>query len=184
MEMHTLFSHPRPAHCGLCPWLLVVLCLPFVSCDKEESPFTYTRPGGEKGVIRLEGIHDSLFVLHHLIDGVEQSAWQLPYPVFRFTCGDLNGDSLPEIAVGVVKATRYSPTREKRLFLFKLYQGRLIRPLWLGSRMPLPLVDFHLVRDTFPHRLCTTEQRPDGTRLQALYRLGSFGPVFERYLQE
>lgn len=132
----------------------------------------------------MERMHDSLYVLHHLIDGVGQSSWKLPYPVFRFDCGDLTGDSCPEIAVGVIKATRYSPTRDKRLFLFKLYDGKLIRPLWLGSRMPLPLVDFHIVSDSVPMRICTTEHRPDGTPCKALYHLGSFGPVFEHYLQE
>ena len=55
----------------------------------------------------MERIHDSLYILHHLID-VGQSSWELPYPVYRFDCGDLTGDSCPEIAVGVIKATRYS----------------------------------------------------------------------------
>ena len=44
----------------------------------------------------MERIHDSLYILHHLIDGVGQSSWELPYPVYRFDCGDLTGDSCPE----------------------------------------------------------------------------------------
>ena len=28
----------------------------------------------------MERIHDSLYILHHLIDGVGQSSWELPYP--------------------------------------------------------------------------------------------------------
>ena len=72
----------------------------------------------------MERIHNSLYVLHHLIGGIGQSSWELSYPVYRFDCGDLTGDSCPEIAVGVIKTTRHDPTRDKRLFLFKLYQGR------------------------------------------------------------
>lgn len=154
------------------------------SCGQETKSFTYECKDGQKGVIRMERIHDSLYILHHLIDGVGQSSWELPYSVYRFDCGDLTGDSCPEIAVGVIKATRYSPTRDKRLFLFKLYRRRLIRPLWLGSRMPHPLEDFRLVGDSVPMRICTSERKPDGTPCRALYRLGNFGPVFERYLQE
>ncbi len=72
----------------------------------------------------MERIHNSLYVLHHLIGGIEQSSWELSYPVYRFDCGNLTGDSCPEIAVGVIKTTRHDPTRDKRLFLFKLYQER------------------------------------------------------------
>ena len=54
---------------------------------------------GQKGVIRMERIHNSLYVLHHLIGGIGQSSWELSYPVYRFDCGDLTGDSCPEIAV-------------------------------------------------------------------------------------
>lgn len=51
------------------------------SCGQETKSFTYECKDGQKGVIRMERIHDSLYILHHLIDGVGQSSWELPYPV-------------------------------------------------------------------------------------------------------
>ena len=81
-------------------------CLP-AACTDKDSCFSYSFENGLKGEIRLEHIHDSLSVLRHFIDGTEVSEWELPYPVYRFDCGDLTGDGTPEIAVGVIKPTRY-----------------------------------------------------------------------------
>ena len=94
-------------------------CLP-AACTDKDSCFPYSLENGLKGEIRLEHIHDSLSVLRHFIDGTEVSEWELPYPVYRFDCGDLTGNGTPEIAVGVIKPSRYFPHPEKRLFLFKL----------------------------------------------------------------
>ena len=155
-------------------------CLLAASCTGEDARFRYGRDDGQRGEIRLERVNDSLCVLHHSIGGKAVSEWELPYPVYRMEGGDLTGDGVPEIAVGVIKPTRYFPRPGRRLFLFKLYKGRLIRPLWLGSRLARPLVDFRLVRDSVPARILTTERRPDGTLVQALYRQQGFGLVFER----
>ena len=80
-------------------------CLP-AACTDKDSCFSYSLENGLKGEIRLEHIHDSLSVLRHFIDGTEVSEWELPYPVYRFDCGDLTGNGTPEIAVGVIKPTR------------------------------------------------------------------------------
>ena len=77
-------------------------CLP-AACTDKDSCFSYSFENGLKGEIRLEHIHDSLSVLRHFIDGTEVSEWELPYPVYRFDCGDLTGDGTPEIAVGVIE---------------------------------------------------------------------------------
>ena len=139
-------------------------CLLAASCTGENARFRYGRDDGQRGEIRLERVNDSLCVLHHSIGGKDVSEWELPYPVYRMECGN--------------------PRPERRLFLFKLYKGRFIRPLWLGSRLARPLVDFHLVRDSVPARICTTERRPDGTLVRAMYRQQGFGLVFEHDLTE
>ena len=159
----------------------ITICLLAASCTTDDTMhFHYDGKDGQRGEIRLERVNDSLCVLHHSIGGKAVSEWELPYPVYRMECGDLTGDGVPEIAVGVIKPTRYFPRPERRIFLFKLYKGRLIRPLWLGSRVARPLVDFHLVRDSVPARILTTERHSDGTLVQALYRQQGFGLVFER----
>ena len=80
----------------------------------------------------MERIHNSLYVLHHLIGGIGQSSWELSYPVYRFDCGDLTGDSCPEIAVGVIKTTRHDPTRDKRLLWM-----RSMRDVYKRQRVPI-----------------------------------------------
>lgn len=144
--------------------------------------YTYTRNDGIEGRITLTRHNDSLFVLHHFAGGRMLSEWKLPYPVYRFDCGDLTGNGWPEIAVGVIKPTRYFPKPDKRLFIFKLYKGRLIRPLWLGSRVGLPLVDFRIERGSAPLKIHTTERKQDGSFAEILYRQEDFGLVFDRYI--
>ena len=136
----------------------------------------------EDGTLRLDHIHDSLSVIRYEKQGAELSSWELPYPVYRFDWGDLTGDGVPEIAVGVVKPTRFFPTPAKRLFLFKLYHGRLIRPLWLGSHVAHELVDFHIERDSVPALIHTIELLPDGSQVRCEYRQRGFGIKFVKLL--
>ena len=136
------------------------------------------------GVVRLDRIHDSLSVVRYERGDKELSSWELPYPVYRFDYGDVNADGIPEIAIGVVKGTRFFPEPAKRLFLFKLYEGRLIRPLWLGSRVANELVDFCIVRDSVPALIQTVERLPNDSIVHAVYRQQGFGIKFLRYLSK
>ena len=66
--------------------------------------------------------HDSLYWLND---------WRLPYPVYQFQTGDVDGDGSEDAMVGVIKATRYFPEKGRRLFIFKQVNGK-VRPMWLG----------------------------------------------------
>lgn len=140
-----------------------------------DSLFAYYTADG-RGELRLVGVNDSTHIIRHELDGRRADEWQLAYPVFRFDCGDLTGDGLPEVAVGVVKPTRYWPQPDRRLFIFHLFRGRLIRPLWLGSRVGGRLIDFCIERDSVPAMVHTWESVGDSdTPVERLYVMNGFG---------
>ena len=158
------------------PLTAVVLCLLLLGCKQERS-YTYQSDGNEC-CIRLETVNDSTWEVQHFIGDSLTDVWVLNHAVYQFDCGDLTGDGMPEILVGVIKATRYRPELDKRLFIFHLYKGRKIRPLWLGSRMGLPLIDFKVERDSIPAMVHTWERDTDGTTLERIYRQQGFGLKF------
>lgn len=123
---------------------------------------------------RLEEICDTMHVLH-----ADSGQWRLPFPVYRFETGDVNGDGSADAIVGVIKTTRYDPVLRRRVFIFKNYRG-LVRPLWLGSRLGQPVVDFHFVASDGVLRV--VEEESSGLFLVADYRWRSFGMEFVRYL--
>jgi hypothetical protein len=114
--------------------------------------------------------------------------WKLPYPVYNFEVADADNDGQDDIWVGVIKETRFDKNLRKRLFLFKIIEGK-IRPLWLGSRMSKPLVDFssaYLIDslDNNFNRKCiikTIEQEQNGKFLVANYQWRKFGIEFIKY---
>ena len=138
--------------------------------------FRYSSTIGE-GILRLVAVTDSTNCIEHVRGDSVVDTWKLDYPVYRFTCGDMTGDSIPEVLVGTIKATRYRPEKDKRLFIFHLYKGRFIRPLWLGSRVGCPLIDFKVETDTVPN-LVHTWERKDGDTIEVLYQLKGFGLKF------
>jgi hypothetical protein len=91
----------------------------------------------------------------------------------------VDGDGTPEALVGVVKSTRYYPEKGRRLFIFHLVRGK-VRPLWLGSKVGGPLVDFRFVDG----RVRTLEQAPHDRYSVAEWQWKDFGLQFQRYLVE
>ena len=118
--------------------------------------------------LELRREHDSLYWLND---------WRLPYPVYQFQTGDVDGDGREDAMVGVVKGTRFYPEPARRLFIFKAVNGKA-RPLWLGSKLGGTLQDFRF-RDGRIRALETTD---DSLWVVSDYRWGGFGMAFERFV--
>ncbi len=103
--------------------------------------------------------------------------WRLPYPVYRFCTGDVNGDGSEDALVGVVKSTRYYPEKARRLFIFRQVHGK-VRPLWMGSKLGGILQDFKYVNGIVRSLETTTDER----YVVAEYRWNDFGLSFERFV--
>jgi hypothetical protein len=106
--------------------------------------------------------------------------WQLPYPVYQFQTGDVDGDGSIDAMVGVVKKTRFHRELGRRLFIFKNYRGK-VRPLWMGSKLGGELVDFRFLEGGLIRALET------GTNhLYTItdYRWEEFGMVFDHFIEK
>ena len=112
--------------------------------------------------------HDSLYWL---------GDWRLPYPVYRFQTGDVDGDGREDAMVGVVKGTRFYPEPARRLFIFKSVKGKA-RPLWLGSKLGGRLEDFRFRNG----RIRALETTADSLWVVSDYRWSGFGMAFERFI--
>ena len=123
----------------------------------------------------LETINDTLHAVVLTTDST-CSRWKLPYPVYRFCTGDIDGDGSIDALVGVEKATRYYPYG-RRLFIFKNYKGH-VRPLWMGSKLGGTLQDFRFTDG----KVRSLESSADGSYAVAEYEWAGFGMRFMRFL--
>ena len=105
------------------------------------------------------------------------NGWRLPYPVYQFQTGDVDGDGHPDAIVGVVKSTRFYPEKAKRIFIFKNVNGKA-RPLWLGSRLGGILEDFRYVDG----KIRALESTTNGHYTVSDYQWSGFGMVFDHYI--
>ncbi|PIY08376.1 MAG: hypothetical protein COZ18_12605 [Flexibacter sp. CG_4_10_14_3_um_filter_32_15] len=183
----------------------IFLTFLFSNCQNKEKNTFYTtlKDGQEIGVCLIEldtkkeeKKHKYNFVIQTFLknDLKEKNKildeWKLPYPVYNFEIADADNDGQDDIWVGVIKETRFDATVRKRLFLFKIIEGK-IRPLWLGSRMSKPLIDFSsaylidsLDEKENNNKKCiikTIEQEQDGKFLVANYQWRKFGIEFINY---
>lgn len=142
-------------------------------------PFVLSATAEEKAdsaVFSLRQVNDTLHVLE-LSSKQHVSKWPLPYPVYQFQTGDVDGDGKTDAMVGVIKSTRYFPEKGRRLFIFKNFEGH-VRALWLGSRLGGILQDFRFV-DGLIRSLETTA---DNRYVVAEYQWEHFGMGFRRFL--
>lgn len=149
-------------------WLLALGSLQTATCQV---------PMAKSQNYYLRKVHDSLYWLND---------WRLPYPVYRFETGDIDGDGREDALVGVVKSTRYYPERGRRLFIFKQVDNsrqpdgpKKVRPLWLGSRLGGRLEDFCCMPGGHIRSLEATD---NGFYVVADYRWGGFGMTFDHYI--
>lgn len=108
---------------------------------------------------------------------INESQWTLPYPVYQFQTGDVDGDGSIDALVGVIKPTRFYPTPARRIFVFKNYRGR-IRPLWMGSKLGGILEDFRWADG----RLRSLERTTDDRFFVCEYTWNGFGFSFLRFV--
>ena len=116
----------------------------------------------------LRRANDSLYWLN---------GWRLPYPIYQFQTGDIDGDGRTDAIVGVVKGTRFYPEKARRIFIFKDVNGKA-RPLWLGSKLGGELEDFRYVDG----KIRALERTADGQYVVSDYVWGGFGMTFDHYI--
>jgi hypothetical protein len=160
--------------------IFLIVLAGFFSCGQKNNSFIIRR-GNDTLEVSLCKQHDSLYYINMAVNGVFHSKWALEYPVYRFDYGVIRGDGQTDIAVGVIKPTRFHPKPDKRLFLFRITDDYYIRPLWLGSRVAQPLVDFILTNKEEKGYIRTVEKEKSGNYLVATYQWRGFGLAFVEY---
>ena len=121
-----------------------------------------------RGNFTLRKVHDSLYWLND---------WRLPYPVYQFQTGDVNGDGSEDAMVGVIKSTRFYPEKARRLFIFKQVNGKP-RALWMGSKLGGILEDFRFVDG----KIRALESTTDSLYMVSDYKWDRFGMAFDHFI--
>lgn len=112
--------------------------------------------------------HDSLYWLND---------WKLPYPVYQYQTGDVDGNGHIDAIVGVIKSTRYYPEKARRIFIFKEINKKA-RPMWLGSKLGGILEDFRFVNG----KIRALESTTDSLYAVSDYVWGGFGMKFDHFI--
>jgi hypothetical protein len=95
---------------------------------------------------------------------------------WKLMTADVDGDGRREIVVGVHKSTRYFPRPHNCLFIYG-FDGRTVRPKWLGSSLSRPFEDFAFANldGDRAEELVSVEITRRGTRCLVVYSWNGFG---------
>lgn len=107
----------------------------------------------------------------------------IKHRVYRFCVCDINSDSIPDVCLGVVKATRFDPVVRRRLFIYTTDEG-VISPLWMGSKVGHYMQDFTIIETDECTYIRTLEKHIDGSYSVGEYQWRSFGLIWKKYLKE
>ncbi len=170
-------------------WLLMLMPM---GGRSQETGDRSRESGVESQGYELRKEHDSLYWLR-ATGGRKADEWRLPYPVYQFQTGDVDGDGSMDAMVGVIKKTRFYPLG-KRLFIFKqidakatasMHRRKLVRPLWLGSKLGGNLEDFRYVAPADGDslgRIRALESTTDSLFAVSDYKWSGFGMKFDHLI--
>lgn len=149
----------------------------FLSCNNESySKSMKIDDKTFKGKIRVEKndkIDRYSLSIHNQLSGGKDRILT-PYKIFKLETGDIDGDGQTDICIGIVKPTPFDSAMRRRLFIFQI-ESDYIRPLWLGSRLICPLVNFKVVpRENGVSHVIAIEQESRKYRVSE-YKWGTFG---------
>jgi hypothetical protein len=134
-------------------------------------------------IVMLDSGRNQLEVVSHLPSGDSViMTRRLPYPVYRLIQADIDDDGVDEFIVGASRITILDSVVRKRINIWKVGKKTIV-PLWLGSKMPHPVVDFNVIRLPAKTFLRTIEIESNGLFLVAEYEWHSFGLKFKSYIK-
>lgn len=101
---------------------------------------------------------------------------------WKLSIGDIDGDGIKDISLGVYKESPLHPIMAKRPFIYS-YKDERIVPKWRGSRLSRPFDDylFYDIDDDGVDEIVAIEILEDKRRLINTYKWKGFG--FEGYLE-
>ncbi len=136
-----------------------------------ERPLTV---GKVRYVVRLDAAALKPLQLVHsrrVIDRVLKLDWK----PWALQIADVDGDGHVDVAVGIVKRTRYLPQPHTCLWIFGVRDGKFTRK-WLGSTMGRPLLEFGFGEsEKGGAPLFTLERTLEGKVALSRYRWSGFG---------
>lgn len=101
---------------------------------------------------------------------------------WKIDSGDVDGDGIDEISVGVYKKTIFHPIMAKRPFIYNFDGERLI-PKWRGSRLSRPLTNytFYDIDKDGLDEIISIEELEDKRKVLNSYKWRGFG--FEGFIE-
>lgn len=131
---------------------------------------TWAKYGKEVVIYSLE---DKMEVYRE--DFSELNPWKL-------VIGDVDGDGIDDVSIGVYKKSPLHPVMAKRPFIYSYIDGRL-EPKWRGSRLSKPFTDytFYDIDGDGIDEIVSIELLADNKKVVNTYKWKGFG--FEGFIQ-
>lgn len=126
--------------------------------------------------VKKEGTRLRLYKAKKLVD------WKtFTDSVASLTIVDIDNDGNEDIAVGIVKSSRWSNVKSLKMHLYKVQSDRIL-PLWRSSKLTSNLIDFCFIRTSGRNSACVIERLPDASYNLIMFQWKYFGLVFEDYM--
>ncbi len=136
---------------------------------------------GEEYLVGLIGADLVIYTISGVLTEIYRKDYSHLKP-WKIAIGDVDGDGVDEISIGVYKESPLHPVMAKRPFIYSFIDGEM-QPKWRGSRLSRPFIDYNFydIDGDEIDELVGIEILQDGRNLINIYKWKGFG--FEGFIE-
>lgn len=159
--------------------VFIMLIAVLATAEAKDGRSFVIKSRGQTSILKSSGNCPTRLVLYQKGKAVDSKTFN--DSIASITVVDADNDGNEDLAIGIIKASRWSAVKSLKMHLYKIREGRIL-PLWRSSKLTRNMQDFCFTRDNDTTAALVIEKSPASRFNLIEFQWKYFGMKYVRYV--